>query len=199
MGELVRKPASSTASGELTAGTQTIYGAKSFSGAITPLGGIIGKTDGIAVDSLKVGEQLTASRNSFYGLPSPVINTLYDIPSLSISLTAGVWALSLNGGVIRGAGSTNNFTVAATIRDGSNNVLACIESTSNAITTANSVSLSGLNTIVTTATNLTVKISGGIFQTGGSPPTGISGDFVLNAGGISAIISAVVFRATRLI
>lgn len=159
---------------------------------------IPGRTDGVTPSTGNIGEQLTASRSTLYTLPSPVVNTLYDIPSLSITLTPGVWALSMNGGVIRGAGSTNNFTTAATIRDGSNNVLACAESTSNAITTANSVSLACLNTTIAVSVSTTVKISGGIFQTGGSPPTGISGDFVLNAGGIAAIIPAAVFKAIRI-
>jgi hypothetical protein len=45
----------------VSTGTQTFAGNKTFNGSITPSGGIVGKTDGVAVAAGKVGEIYTTS------------------------------------------------------------------------------------------------------------------------------------------
>jgi hypothetical protein len=53
--------ASASSSGIVTTGTQTFAGDKTFNGSLTPSGGIVGKTDGVAVAAGKVGEIYTTS------------------------------------------------------------------------------------------------------------------------------------------
>ena len=62
--------------GLVTAGTQTIAGAKTFSGAITPTGGIVGKTDGVAVAAGYVGERFSATTGNNYPTSANTPTTL---------------------------------------------------------------------------------------------------------------------------
>lgn len=159
---------------------------------------VAGNAAGTVAAAGYIGEEILASRTTSFTITSPVINTLYDITNLSLTLTPGIWAISFNGGVIRGFASTNNFVAGAALRDGSNTSLAYIESTSNGITTANSVSLAGLNLIYRATSSTTIKLSGGVFQTSGSAPTSITADFTINVGGISSALSAVTMKAVRI-
>ena len=68
MTELVRKPASASNDGELNSeSAQTIAGAKTFTGALTPSGGIVGRTDGVAVPAGQIGETPVATAKSATG------------------------------------------------------------------------------------------------------------------------------------
>lgn len=88
MPDLVRKPASASNNGELdSSAAQVIPGAKTFSGAITPSGGIVGKTDGVAVGSGLVGETQTTQNTAGVSL------TTGGVTAHSVTVTAGVWLL----------------------------------------------------------------------------------------------------------
>jgi hypothetical protein len=106
MPELVRKSASATNGGELDSSTtQVIPGAKTFSGAVTisgaltPVSGIVGKTDGVAVPAGYVGQVIQVTGASTTGLNATVSNIT------SIALTPGVWLITASG-YIGGSGGT---------------------------------------------------------------------------------------------
>lgn len=87
--ELVRKPASSSNDGELdSSSAQTIAGAKTFTGALTPSGGIVGRTDGAAVPEWQIGETRTASVLSATNNSTSATTLTNDL-----TLTAGVWRI----------------------------------------------------------------------------------------------------------
>ena len=90
--ELVRKPTSANNGGELdSTTTQVIPGAKTFTGALTPSGGIVGRTDGQAVPAGMVGEKISASLATI-SQASPVSLTWYD-DSGTLTLPAGNWII----------------------------------------------------------------------------------------------------------
>jgi hypothetical protein len=73
-----------------TKGAQTIAGDKTFSGALTPSGGIVGKTDGVAVAAGYVGEILTAGAETTYAnIAANQVNTI------SRALSKGTYLVSL--------------------------------------------------------------------------------------------------------
>jgi hypothetical protein len=72
----------------VTTGTQTFAGDKTFNGSITPSGGIVGKTDGVAVAAGRVGQVITATLGNVSLAAS---GGQYNGGTLS--LTAGVWII----------------------------------------------------------------------------------------------------------
>jgi hypothetical protein len=101
MVELIRKSASATNGGELDSSvTQVIPGAKTFSGALTPAGGIVGKTDGVTVPAGYVGQVIQVTGASTTGLNATVSNIT------NITLTPGVWLITA-AGFIGGSGGTS--------------------------------------------------------------------------------------------
>jgi hypothetical protein len=84
--------ASASSPGIVTTGTQTFAGDKTFNGSITPSGGIVGKTDGLAVAAGRVGERV----ESISGLINLTGNGQYT-DLTSITLTAGVWVIHAAG------------------------------------------------------------------------------------------------------
>jgi hypothetical protein len=109
--ELVRKPASSSNDGELdSSSAQTIAGAKTFTGALTPSGGIVGRTDGVAVPAGMIGERVTwASAPGNQAMTT----TMTDWTNASISLSAGVWMVYANVQCIAETGTAvSNFSSA---------------------------------------------------------------------------------------
>jgi hypothetical protein len=81
--------ASATQKGLVTTSTQTFAGDKTFSGSITPSGGIVGKTDGAAVGAGKVGQ------NSFdvTGLTSSA-GSAWQNSGAQVVLKKGVYSLT---------------------------------------------------------------------------------------------------------
>lgn len=94
--ELTRKPASSSGNGgeldntasQTIAGAKIFTGATTFSSALTPTGGIVGKTDGVAIASGQIGE---VYRTSYTG---GALTTTVAGRSAIINLpSSGVWAI----------------------------------------------------------------------------------------------------------
>lgn len=114
--DLVRKPASSSSSGEITPDTQTIYGAKTFaddvviSGSLTPSGGIVGKTDGTFVSSAdKIGYIIRSGnatgRTMTTGSTVIFSNDTTGGIAGGLVLPAGVWMVFFK---VKFEGSNNN-------------------------------------------------------------------------------------------
>jgi hypothetical protein len=119
MSNLVRRDATSTSGGELTASAQTIPGAKTFTGAVALSGGQVGKTDGAAIASGYVGETKTWTVS-----PSDqaVTTTETDWTNAFITLPAGVWQIHVlvEAAVTTGSGTNVDCSNIITLTDSSN-------------------------------------------------------------------------------
>ena len=93
MTDLVRKTASSTVGGELTNGTQTIAGAKTFSG------GLVGNTSGAAMTAGLIGEMIGTVRagtgGNSYSVRSTTAVGLVTTKVISQALNKGVYLVSI--------------------------------------------------------------------------------------------------------
>jgi hypothetical protein len=81
--------ASGSSPGIVSTGTQTFAGDKTFNGSITPSGGIVGKTDGVAVEVGKVGQRIEAASSA----ATLIASSQYKNQD-SITLTAGIWLVN---------------------------------------------------------------------------------------------------------
>lgn len=85
--------ASASSPGIVSIGTQTFAGNKTFNGSITPSGGIVGKTDGVAVSAGNVGQLLRESRDRS-AQTALTTGVSANITANPMTLTAGVWLVT---------------------------------------------------------------------------------------------------------
>ena len=129
MVDLIRKDATSTVGGELTNGAQTIAGAKTFTGAttfsstLTPSGGVVGRTNGVAVPAGQIGETITSANIVTTTLAS-LSDT--DITNATITLTPGVWRITyqLTCQMLTASATNDGGSIYVAMTDNSNNRIA---------------------------------------------------------------------------
>jgi len=115
--------AGTDASFVMTAGTQTISGAKTFDTAGNAIKGI---ASGGTIASGYIGEKLEVTSTSIFTQSNAASGTYYDYTSMSLTLTPGVWRLSCNLPIegVYSSGGAGSTIVAGAIRTGSTEVIS---------------------------------------------------------------------------
>lgn len=196
MSDLIRKPASADKGGELTTGTQTIAGNKTFSDTVNFPNGTKGRTDGIAPSAGEIGEELIAQLTADFNTPTFAQGTWEDITGLSLNLTPGVWRMSMVGapGRLQGTLVVGNFIgIYTSIRDSSNNIISSAGIGLKQTGGNDGFSLNVVEGMTSISTTTTYKISATAQSLGGTADSN-SKDLLIKA----SSTYPVTFRAIRI-
>lgn len=153
--------ATATTPGIVSTATQQFGGDKEFIGSITPTGGIVGKTDGVAVSAGKVGEKIT------WNTPPASVTlttTESDWTNATFTLTPGVWLVNYSIQTSANPPSVAGAVLTSVVRvtDSSNAIVQNSDKQMTAISpTAASLTINSIiagSFIVNISSNTTYKI-----------------------------------------
>ena len=160
----------------------------------------LGLTTGAAIAAGYIGQELFVDKTTTFSVGSPVADTFYDVTGMSLSLTAGVWFISLTGGTIRGIVSGFAGITVCALRDGGSNAISMVDSSVVAIGTSylSTGTIVGFVNTNGTGNSATVKLSIASFRTSGTAPTITNLDWVTSSGGLTPPFTSVRMRAIRI-